>query len=97
MNALDDYVYGEMFDGRKKWENKVPGGKNSGDKWGIALESWLLFIHIKCASALDISGADNNETLPIKCIILRHFRFSHTNKVINWRILHDTKINYKLS
>ena len=29
-------VYGEMSDGRKKWENKVPGGKNSGDKCGAA-------------------------------------------------------------
>ena len=25
-----------MFDGRKKWKNKVPGGKNSGDKYGAA-------------------------------------------------------------
>ena len=32
MNSLDDYVYGEMSDGRKKWENGVPGGKNPGDK-----------------------------------------------------------------
>ena len=33
---MDDYVYGEMSDGRKKWENRVPGGKNPGDKCGAA-------------------------------------------------------------
>ena len=37
-----------MSDGRKKWENKVPGGKNSGDKCGAAknmhLEMWIFFV-----------------------------------------------------
>ena len=34
---MDDYVYGEMFAGRKIWENRVPGGKKSGDKCGAAV------------------------------------------------------------
>ena len=28
-----------MSDGRKKWENRVPGGKNSGDKCGAAIQA----------------------------------------------------------
>ena len=33
-NGWDDLIQGEFFFGRKLLENKLPGGKSSGKRWG---------------------------------------------------------------